>query len=608
MGGSRATLASGQKYPRLVSRRSLIAGGIAALAATAGVAVPLRTHGTFYPGTSIAGVDVSDRTPEEARAILEQHFAPFEQQAVEYVFEDQRWSASLADLGFAIDYDATLEAAYRHGRDDGVVARYSGILLATATESYPVSFTHDETVLDAFLERIGQEIIGAAREARLYRSGAEIHILEDRDGRKLDIDRARRDTIAAVHSARRQTVSLHATPVTSQIRAEDLEPLRQQTQTLISGPIDIRRGDHKWTIEQQTLIEALVLPQPPEHNPPTLRAERIQPILDAIAQEMYVAPRNAVLGWDEGLYIVENDAAGQEVDVEQLMTAVLEAAASTDRRVVQLPLRDVPADVRADNLDELGIVGAIAEGSSSFVGSSEERAANVRISAEHVSHTLIPPGGTFSFNDAIGPITVENGFVEGKIIQGDWYTSDIGGGACQVSTTVFRAALFAGLEFSEWHPHAFRLAFYEADGSPPGIDAAIYQPNTPDEWELDLKFVNPSDSWMLVEMSTWNDVATCTLYGPDLGREVELSEPEISDPIEPDPPKMRVDSRLRKGEKRLVQTAQPGYDVIVHRTVRQDGEVLFEDTFHSPYQPQQEIWAVGPGTPGAEEAEATGTP
>jgi len=182
------------------------------------------------------------------------------------------------------------------------------------------------------------------------------------------------------------------------------------------------------------------------------------------------------------------------------------------------------------------------------------------------------------------------------------------GGACQVSTTVYRAAVYAGLEFTEWHPHAFRLAFYEADGSPPGLDAAIYQPNSPDEWELDLQFVNPSDSWMLVEMSTWDNVATTSIYGPALNREVELSQPDISDPINPDPPTNRVDSKMKPGDpKRQVQTAQPGYNVTIHRTVREDGEVVIEDTFYSPYQPQQEIWAVPPGTPNATE-EATQEP
>ncbi|HVL22564.1 MAG TPA: VanW family protein [Thermomicrobiales bacterium] len=586
-----------KQYPRLVSRRSLIAGGIATLAATAGIAVPLTTRGSFYPGTSITGLDISGKTYDDALAMLHEHFAGFESTAVEFTFEAQRWAASLADLGYAIDYDTTLAAAYKHGRNDGVVERYSGILISTTSQSFPVSFTRDNETLTAFLAQMGEEIIGSARAARLYREGAEIKILADRDGRQLDVDRARQDTIAAVEEARRATVELTVQPVVSQVSTEDLEPLRAQTQTLISAPVVIRSGDHKWQIEQETLIEALVLPVPPEYTPPALTTDRIAPILEAIAKEMYAAPRNAVLGWDGGLYVVDNDVAGAAVDTEALTAAVLATAATEGARTIKLPMREVRADVRADNLDELGIVDYIAEGSSSFVGSSEERAANVRISADHITHTLIPPGGTCSFNDAIGPITIDNGFVEGKIIQGDWYTSDIGGGACQVSTTVFRAALFAGLEFAEWHAHAFRLAFYEADGSPPGLDAAIYQPNTPDEWEADLKFVNPTESWMLLEMSTANEVATAYLYGTPPGWDVEISQPTVSDPIEPDPPKDRVDQRLKKGERRMVQTASPGYDVSVDRTVTKDGEVVSQRTFYSAYQPQQEIWAVGPGTP-----------
>jgi len=593
----RAFLTSSRNYPRLLSRRSFIAGGLATLGATAAVAVPLRTRGSFYPGTSISGVDISEKTHDEALALLRQHFAGFEAAAIEYTFRDQRWSASLADLGIAIDYETTLATAYRHGRDDGVIERYSGILLSTTNQSFPLSFTRDDEKLSEFLEQIGEEIVGAARPARLYRDGTEIKILPDRDGHRLDVDRARKDTLAAIDQAHRGTVELHVLPVVSQVTKADLEPLREQTQTLISGPVTIRQGDQKWEIEQKTLIEALVLPQPPDHKPPELRMERITPILESIAKEVYKAPRNAVLGWDQGVYVIEDDAPGREVDLEALTSEVLAAAESPNERNVKLPTREVKAAARADNIDELGITDYLAEGSSSFAGSSEERAANVRISAEHITHTLIPPGGEFSFNDAIGPITLENGFVEGKIIQGDWYTSDIGGGACQVSTTVFRAALFAGLEFTEWHPHVFRLAFYEADGSPPGLDAAIYQPNSPDEWELDLRFVNPTDSWMLLEMSTWDNIATTYLFGKPLGWDVKISEPEISDPIKPDPPKDRVDSRLKKGDRRQVQTSQPGYNVMVRRTVTKDGEVVREDSFYSPYQPQQEIWAIGPGTP-----------
>src|SRR5690606_33302508 len=123
-------------------------------------------------------------------------------------------------------------------------------------------------------------------------------------------------------------------------------------------------------------------------------------------------------------------------------------------------------------------------------------------------------GGEFSFNNLLGPITVENGFVEGTIIEGDFVATDIGGGVCQVSTTVFRAAANAGFQFSEWHPHSWRLAFYEADGSPPGYDGAIYQ--APD-WELDLRFTNPLDSWLLLTMVVEGESVHAHFYGRDNG-------------------------------------------------------------------------------------------
>ncbi|MEJ7902141.1 MAG: VanW family protein, partial [Thermomicrobiales bacterium] len=121
----------------------------------------------------------------------------------------------------------------------------------------------------------------------------------------------------------------------------------------------------------------------------------------------------------------------------------------------------------------------------------------------------------------------------GKIIQGNWTASDLGGGVCQVSTTVFRAALLSGFKFNEWYAHGWRLAFYEADGSPPGMDAAIYQPNNADEFEKDLVFENPLDSWLLLMMVVDGDTAYAHLYGRDNGWTTEIFEPRVSEPKEP---------------------------------------------------------------------------
>ncbi len=593
----RTSLQPASRFPRLLSRRSLIVAGLATLGATAGVAVPLSTRGSFYPGTSVSGVDISEHSFETARAELQRHFAGYEQHAADFVFEEQRWSASLADLGFSIDYDATLDIAYSHGRDGSVLERYSGVLLNTINETYPVVFTHDEDKLRSFLQAIGPEIKGAARNARLYMSEGEIRILEDRDGRQLDIDQAMQDVTSAVESAEFAEISLTTQPVVSQVTVADLEQMKVDTETLISDSVSVTSGSTRWTIPRDMLVEVLTFP-PVEESlvPPWLDAERLATGLQGIADEMYRAPQNAVLGWNDGLEVIENDIPGQEVDVVELSEAIAAAAATTDQRNVTLPLIELPAEVRADNLDTLGITHLLAEGSSAFYGSSPERAANVRISGEHLTHTLIPPGGTLSFNDALGPISLDNGFVEGKIIRGEWIESDLGGGACQASTTVFRAALYAGLAFEEWNPHSFRLAFYEADGSPPGIDAAIYQPNNEYEWELDLKFVNPTENWMLMEMSTQGEVAVTSLFGSPTGYEVEVTVPYISDPIKPDPPMEREDDRLEKGQREQLTTEANGYKVIMHRVVKREGQIVREEDFESNYEPQRETWLIGPGT------------
>lgn len=591
------TAAPQRRFRRMMSRRSLIGLGVASMAGAAAVAVPILTEGAFYPGTEVNGVDISQMSRVDARSMLQNHFAAFENTAVDFEFGEQTWNASLAQLGFEIDYDATLETAYQHGRSGDMFDRYMDVLVSPEKRSFPLIYRRDETRLRAFLEQIGTEIIGAARDARLYLSGTTVEILPNRDGRQLNIEQAMADTTNVIESGTRGTVTLRDVTVVSPVTKEALEPLRQKAQTMISAPISIQDGSATWTVGTDMLIDALVLPQGGDDLEPYLDRETLAAGLQVIADEVYAAPQNAVLTWDNGLQVVESEINGYQVNIEQLVEEIIAKAVAETGRAVRMPFNELLADVRSDNLDELGIVDFVAEGASSFAGSSFERAENVRVSCRKLTHTLIPPKGMFSFNDSLGPISLDNGFVEGKIIQGDWVVSDIGGGACQASTTVFRAALYAGLDFDEWNYHNFRLSFYEQDGSPPGLDAAIYQPNDEWEWELDLKFTNPTDNWMLLEMGTENDVAYTRLYGTPPDWEVDVSVPYISDPIKPDGPLEKEDDKLKKGERVKTQSEAPGYKVQAIREVFENGDLLDRWEFWSEYSPQRETWLIGPGTP-----------
>ncbi len=591
-----------KQFRRTSSRRGFIATGLAAIGATAWFGVPLNTEGKFFPGTLVHDLSIAELNRPQALALMHAHFADFENTAVDFVFERQFWNASLAQLGFAIDYETTLDIAWNHGRDSSRVDQFASVMIQPDTQSFPVVFTQDEVRLQDYLKELGTQIVGSARDASLYLDGDIVRIKPNEDGRALDIEAAAEATREAVKSARRGTVQLTAQAVVSQITAEALEPKRQLAQTMIGGPVRINTGQDTWTISQSTLRAALVLPELGVLSDPGFDENVIGQSLSEMAVAVQAQPTDAVLGWDSSLTVVTPDIKGRELDTAGTVQAIVAAAKTTDTRTIDARYHEILAEVRADNLDSLGIIDLVASGDSNFDGSSWERAENVRVSAEHLTHTLVKPGETYSFNQAIGPITLENGFVEGKIIRGSWIVSDIGGGACQASTTVFRAALKAGLPIDHTY-HQFRLRMYEHDGWPPGLDAAIYQPNPgTNDWETDLTFVNTTENWLLVEFFTSGVLAYCKIYGTPQGWDVSVEVPYISEPKKPDPPVETEDPKLAKDERQQVGWATDGYDVMARRTITNNGEIVqFEGMsnpweFWSYFMPQSDEYLIGPGT------------
>lgn len=588
-------------FPRTSTRRGFIAAGLAAVGATAWFGVPLNTDGAFFPGTKVGDLNIAELDHPQALALMKAHYADFENTAVDFSFEQDIWNASLGQLGFAIDYESTLAAAWQHGRDSSRMSQFKAVMIQPDSQSYPVLFTSNDDLLTGYLKDLGSQIVGAARDASLYLDGDQVRIQPNEDGRALDIDAAAIATRRSVQSATRGTVQLSAQPVVSQITADMLAPKRDLAQTMISGRVDIDSGDDVWSVQQSTLRNALVLPEPGVLIDPTFDEKVIGDSLAEMATAVATESKDAVLGWDDGLIVVTADVRGRTLNVSSTVQEVIAAAKTSDARKINARYDDVIAEVSADNLDALGITGLMATGDSNFVGSSEARAENVRVSAGHLTHTLVKPGGTYDFNKSIGPITLENGFVQGMIIQGSRIVEDVGGGACQASTTVFRAALKAGLPIDHEY-HTYRLAMYEHDGWPPGLDAAIFQPEDPNDWASDLFFTNNTDNWLLVEFDINDTYAYCNIYGTPPGYEVSIDVPYISEAKKPEKPIETEDPKLAKDERLQVGWPTDGYEVQAIRTIRKNGELVQMEGLPNPWEfwshflPQREEWLIGPGT------------
>jgi vancomycin resistance protein YoaR len=575
----------------MMSRRAMVVGSVGTALAGAAVALPASTSGQMYPNTRVNGIDISGSSVASAETVLRDALASLEVRALTYTFGALTWHVSLADLGMSIDYEAMIRQAMEHGRDGSIFDRYAALVTAGHERNIPLILETDEATLWALLQTIARDIQVPPRDARLEVRDGELAVVEHEVGRVLDVERAIDDTNRTVKAGKPVEVALATLPTEPQVTSVDLEGAREDALRLVSAPVGFTYDGLAYPVDVATLAAALTIGK---NNTASLDPEAMAARLDAIAAAVYVPPQNVQLGWDSGLYVVEGDVEGVEVDREALTEAVQKLAGAS-KRTAALPVKPVKADARTDNIDELGLEEHIAYGSSSFAGSSAARAENVEVGSRNISYQLVAPGEAFSFNDLLGPITVENGFVEGKIIQGDWAASDLGGGVCQVTTTVFRAASNAGFQFTEWNPHSWRLAFYEADGSPPGYDSVIYQPNTPDEIEQDLRFTNPLDSWLLLMMVIDGDTVSAHFYGTSNGWTVELSEPRISPPKPIPEPVERVNPNLAPGERVLVQHAQAGVTVALHRTVTAaDGSIVSDGDFVSDYHSVPEAWEVGP--------------
>ena len=242
----------------------------------------------------------------------------------------------------------------------------------------------------------------------------------------------------------------------------------------------------------------------------------------------------------------------------------------------------------------------LGEGGTWYGDSSDARRQNVELGSSFISGWLVPPDGVFSFADSSGLITEERGFMTGLGIvddgNGGFTTAPVvGGGICQVSTTLFQAAFWAGLPFEERYQHPYYLPAYgQAMTGLPGLDAMV---NIEPDWSVDLKFRNTTEQWIAVVMIADGAMVYARIVGTDPGWDVVVPEPTIDNEVKAPTDMLYTDSpELPLGTERVVEVAQDGFDVTINRTVRDGNEVILQDSIFSSFNASRNTTLRGTGT------------
>jgi vancomycin resistance protein YoaR len=291
---------------------------------------------------------------------------------------------------------------------------------------------------------------------------------------------------------------------------------------------------------------------------------------------------------------------GRALDVDATIESINQKLLAGDHHI-SLDLEYAEPEVGNDaSAEQLGITELVSSQTSYFYGSSPERIQNIQIASARFHGVLVPPGATFSMGEALGDVSLDNGYAEALIIFGNRTIEGVGGGVCQVSTTLFRTVFFGGFPVVERNPHAYRVYYYElqaggsVDTQLAGLDATVFVPL------VDFKFANDTPYWLLME--TYVNPAARTLtwkfYSTSDGRQVEWDTSGLRNKEDPPKPLYEENPELEKGEVKQVDWEVEGADVTVTRMVRRNGEVLSEDAFNTHYMPWRAVYEYGPGTKG----------
>jgi vancomycin resistance protein YoaR len=545
------------------------------------------------PGVYVWDVDVGGLTRDEATARLAQFRYPADR-LVTLRYGDRTWPVDPGEMGTYLDVPATVEAALAVGHGGGFMARLGeqAKTLLNGRLVLPVfSFNAGSGTIVA--SRVAREVNMPLRNASLkLGDDLRVEVIPGQAGREVDVEATRQalvDRISAMTGGEVPLVVQESQPLLM-----DVSAAQAQVERILSGPVILAGPDGaSWTIEPRTLAEWLILrPVAGDGGQFSLEVSLDPGQADRLAQEIAAQvnrpPRNAQFRFDDGgggLVTVADSVAGRTVNVTATL-AIIESAAASDARTVELPVLTIRPQIATEDAPNLGIVELVGEGVTSYAGSSAAREQNIAVGASQFDGLLIAPGETFSFNDYLGEVTKEKGYEEGIIIWGNTTKSDVGGGLCQVSSTAFRAAFWAGLPVVERTAHSFRVSYYEP---PKGLDATIYSPYT------DLKWTNDTGHYILIQTYVNRDANRLTFryYGTNPGRTVEMEGPIEANPVPHGPAVYRDDPTLPKGQKKQIEWAKDGLDVTVYRIIKENGVEVRRDTFFSRYLPWQAVFLVG---------------
>lgn len=514
-----------------------------------GVAYAYRD--SVYPKVSVQGLDIGSKTLKEAFSILDEKNKNLSTKNIILTYEEQEYNTTLEELGIKLNTDETLIQAYRIKRKNNILSSLPQIFQTTDTNWI---YTSDNEVLESVLGAKINPALKTMADAKLDYKDGQIIIIPEQDGESLDVSKIASSIMPIItkEEVKLETPLIKASP---SISTSSWETQKSDLESLIREH-NIFFNDTNIKITPEEIVTWITIDQTTKKI--DISQDTIKEYLESVQKTLTSQPVNAKLRFNpetQQIEILEPGKEGTKLMMEEsskrIRTDILAGVTKTELFVaVTSPLID------ESQFDALGVRTLLGKGESNFRGSSRSRVKNINVAANKISSTLLKPGEEFSFVNTLGKVDARNGYLPELVIKGNKTIPEYGGGICQVSTTLFRAALNAGLPITERRAHSYVVNYY----GKPGLDATIYLPKP------DFRFQNDTNHHILIQHYIVGTVLYYEIYGTSTGKTAKTIEPVI-----------------------LESSPDGSMKTVAYREIYEGDVMIKRDTFYSTYRPPNKV-------------------
>jgi vancomycin resistance protein YoaR len=516
------------------------------------------------------------------------------------------WTVTAEEVGATFDYTQLLDQAMAVGRREGFFGSIGARGAAWfGRKTLPAVAQADPALLKATLGKITKDVDIEPTDASLTIKSAKITAKPASDGLSIRRDKLESDLLSTF-TKDYHTIAATAEVTKPRISDQGAADAKVVVQKMVSAPAAITFQKKTWTVSPKEISNLIsfravaatgtAVAQPGWILEPFVSAaEASKTIVPKLGASLGTPPRDARFKTQKGSVTIVASQNGIGPDVSAMsesLTRVLKSDSAS--RTVELLTITAAPKFTTQQAKAMGITERISTFTTTYDGGNATRTNNIHTLGAALDGKLVPPGGTFSFNGYVGERTASKGYQEANAIVNGKLVPQLGGGICQVGTTLFNTVFFSGFPVIERSNHSFYISHY-----PTGRDATV-------SWGgPDLKWKNDSANWVLVSVSYTSDSITMSLYGTSPGYKVTYTTGPLTTgqkfPIEE-----VKDPTLKTGLKVVQDPGVDGKRVVVTRVVKKGSTVVRTDTFTSNYKPKTEVVRVG--TKAAASKTATTTP